>query len=439
MALFNTPSTEKKHTGFLHSVQADIIKWEPEFGMEAELIAHKFEYQDFPNGSQLIVGPSQMAVFVNNMDVGGSGVDGGAGEAQVSTFIGPCRIKLETGNSRFEPFRKIKNALTGGDSGYHCTVYFINTTYMTDLNWGTQDPIVVQDPVEEVNVHVRAHGLFGVHIEHDDEGMSRVYAQKFLRKVVGTKADFSKEDLIAFMRAKILEYVPTLLAKNMVDQQVGVLTISTKLEEFSQAIQGRLVEPFSEFGITLDNFSFHNINVPDSDIAAINEMKIAKKMRHLEAEANADAMDIESAAEARKREREGYTYQQEKGFDVMRDAAQNQGTASTLMGAGMGLGMGFGIGGAMNTGFSNIAQGTLGAMGQPMMGQPMMAQATPVQPQAGQIQCPNCQNILIATAKFCNKCGTKMAPPAEDSFCIECGAKVPAGSKFCLECGTPVQ
>lgn len=31
---------------------------------------------------------------------------------------------------------------------------------------------------------------------------------------------------------------------------------------------------FDEFGLALDIFSFHNINVPDEDLAAINEMKI---------------------------------------------------------------------------------------------------------------------------------------------------------------------
>lgn len=420
----NNPK-EKKHSGILGMFANDVIKWEPEKGSELDVIVHKFEYEDFPNGSQLIVGHSQMAFFVNNMEAGSSGVAGGSGQAQASVFIGPCKIKLDTGNPRFSLFRNFNNALTGGDSAFHCTVYFINTTYLNDLNWGTQSPIVIMDPVEEVNIHVRAQGLFGVHIEQADEALAVVQAMKVLKKIVGTKADFSKNDLIAFMRAKILEYVPTLLASRMIDKNVGILTISKYLKEFSNIIKDDLVEHFNDFGLTLDNFSFNNINAPDEDLQAINEMKIAKKRAQLEAEGTANKMDIESAARARQREREGYTYQQERSFDVMSDAAQNEGMSSNFMGAGMGLGMGLGVGGAMGAGFSNVAQNSIGSIN---------AQATP-DTNADTIECPTCKAKLSPNAKFCASCGNKVS---QAKSCSNCGAALSENAKFCIECGQKV-
>lgn len=420
----NNPK-EKKHSGILGMFANDVIKWEPEKGSELDVIVHKFEYEDFPNGSQLIVGHSQMAFFVNNMEAGSSGVAGGSGQAQASVFIGPCKIKLDTGNPRFSLFRNFNNALTGGDSAFHCTVYFINTTYLNDLNWGTQSPIVIMDPVEEVNIHVRAQGLFGVHIEQADEALAVVQAMKVLKKIVGTKADFSKNDLIAFMRAKILEYVPTLLATRMIDKNVGILTISKYLKEFSNIIKDDLVEHFNDFGLTLDNFSFNNINAPDEDLQAINEMKIAKKRAQLEAEGTANKMDIESAARARQREREGYTYQQERSFDVMSDAAQNEGMSSNFMGAGMGLGMGLGVGGAMGAGFSNVAQNSIGSIN---------AQATP-DTNADTIECPTCKAKLSPNAKFCASCGNKVS---QAKSCSNCGAALSENAKFCIECGQKV-
>lgn len=420
----NNPK-EKKHSGILGMFANDVIKWEPAKGSELDVIVHKFEYEDFPNGSQLIVGHSQMAFFVNNMEAGSSGVAGGSGQAQASVFIGPCKIKLDTGNPRFSLFRNFNNALTGGDSAFHCTVYFINTTYLNDLNWGTQSPIVIMDPVEEVNIHVRAQGLFGVHIEQADEALAVVQAMKVLKKIVGTKADFSKNDLIAFMRAKILEYVPTLLATRMIDKNVGILTISKYLKEFSNIIKDDLVEHFNDFGLTLDNFSFNNINAPDEDLQAINEMKIAKKRAQLEAEGTANKMDIESAARARQREREGYTYQQERSFDVMSDAAQNEGMSSNFMGAGMGLGMGLGVGGAMGAGFSNVAQNSIGSIN---------AQATP-DTNADTIECPTCKAKLSPNAKFCASCGNKVS---QAKSCFNCGAALSENAKFCIECGQKV-
>ena len=427
MALFDKKTDQKQGSkGILGAFSVDVIKWEPETDQEASIISHKFEAEDFPSGSQLIVHPSQMAVFINNLSAGNSLEDNpDEGKTQVAIFVGPCKIKLETGDSRFAPFRRISHALTGGESAYHSSVYFVNTTYMNELTWGTHAPIVVVDPEEEVNVHVRAFGLFGAHIEQTDTSVATIQASKFLRKVVGTRANYTRDELIDFMRSKILEYVPDLLAKNIVDKQISVLKISTHLTEFSVELQEKLAPHFDEFGLTLDNFSFHNINVPEEDLSAINEMKIQKQRAKLEAEGNASKMDIESEARARMRAREGYTYQQEQSFNVLQAAASNEGTSSNFMGAGMGLGMGAGIGGAFGAGMSQIANGMM-APGQ-QQGQP-----APVPPASGGFACPDCGTQLQAGAKYCFNCGKKMEPA---NVCPDCGTELPTGAKFCFSCG----
>lgn len=421
MALFNTnPEAPKKSHGILGAFSVDVIKWEPETDAEASVLVHKFEAEDFPNGSQLIVHPSQIAVFINNLASGNSLKEGPAA-SQVAVFIGPCKVRLETGDSRFAPFRNVSHALTGGESAYHSSVYFINTTYLNDLSWGTHAPVVVVDPEEEINVHVRAFGLFGVHIEQLDTSIAAVQASKFLRKVVGTRADYTRDELINFMRAKILEYVPDLLAKSVIEKQIGVLKISAYLSEFSEDMRAKLEPHFDEFGLTLDNFSFHNINVPDEDLDEINKMKIQKKRNQLEAEGTAAKMDIESAARARMREREGYTYQQEQAYGVMQAAAQNEGTSGTFMGAGMGLGMGVGMGGIFGAGMANVAQGTMGAV------QPVQQPAA-----SDSITCPACRTQLPKGARFCFNCGGKVE---EELLCPDCGTRLVKGAKFCFNCG----
>lgn len=426
MALFSSDNPkEKQHAGILGAFAVDVIKWEPESDKEASIIVHKYEYEDFPNGSYLIVGPSQMAIFTNNLNTGNSLGDDGSGAAQLTTFMGPCKIKLETGDSRFAPFRNLSHTLTGGESAFHSTVYFVNTTYMNELSWGTQAPVVVVDPEEDVNVHVRAYGLFGVHIEQVDTSRAELQARKFLQKVVGTRADYTREELVAFMRAKILEYVPNLLANQIIRQQISVLKISAYLSEFSKTIYDALVEHFDTFGLTLDNFSFHNINVPDEDLRAINEAKIQRKKNQIEAEGTAAKMDIESAARARMREREGYSYQQEQSFGVMKAAAENEGMASNFMGAGMGLGMGFGVGGAFGANMGNIAQNSIAGTD---------VSARPKAPgPAGQKVCPHCGASCEAEAKFCLNCGEKFG--TAEQVCPECGAALTPGAKFCANCG----
>lgn len=413
---------EQHHSGILGAFSVDNIKWEPENDAQASIVVHKFEYEDFPNGSYLFVNASQMAIFTNNIGAGSSSELDGDGQSQVSVFIGPCKIKLDTGDSRFAPFRNISHKLTGGESAFHSTVYFVNTTYMNELLWGTQSPVIVTDPEEEIIVHVRARGMFGVHIEQTDTSIAPIQARKFLQKVVGTRADFTRDELVNFMRAKILEYVPDLLAKAMVEQNVGVLKIATKYREFSEFIKGELLSHFDDFGLSLDNFSFQQIAPLDSDLATIAEMKERKRSARLEAEGNAIAMDIESEALARKREREGYSYAQEHAFDVMQTAAANEGTPSTFMGAGMGLGMGFGMGGAFGAGMNNLAQTTMAAVNQ--------APTAPA-PASG-VKCSACGNVNAEGAKFCMKCGQKLETGLT---CPQCGKIAPMGAKFCMECG----
>lgn len=449
MSLFssNNPK-EKQNDGALGAFAVDVIKWEPESDKEAEIIAHKYQYEDFPNGSYLVVGPSQMALFVNNISAGSSTETSHDGDAQVDVFSGPCKIKLDTGDSRFAPFRNLTHALTGGESAFHSTVYFINTTYMTDLLWGTRNPTPLVDPEEEVNIHVRAQGMFGAHIEHEDPTVAAENAYTFIRKVVGTRADYTQDELREYMRAKIDEYVPDLLANAIVRENIGILKINAYLRDFSEKIHAELIPHFAEFGVVLDNFSFHNINAPDEDLRLVNEAKIRRKQNQLEAEGNAKKMDIESEAMARKRAREGYTYQQEQSFNVMGAAASNEGTSGGVMGAGMGLGMGFGIGGAVQQGMQAVTQ-TAGMNAAVNASTPQMVAC----PSCGQSNpegakfclncgtkmivaaCPNCGKPIVPGAKFCLECGTRLSP----AVCPNCGKEITPGAKFCLECGTSLQ
>lgn len=421
MGLFHSDNPkEKQHKGILGAFAVDVIKWEPEEASEASLIVHKFEYEDFPNGSFLIVAASQMAVFTNHMGAGSSLEERG-GDSQLSIFTGPCKIKLDTGDSRFAPFRNIGHALTGGESEFHSSVYFINTTYMNELLWGTQQPILLQDPEEEVNIHVRANGMFGVHLEQTDTSIAASWVRRFLQKVVGTRANYSRQELISFMRAKILEYVPDLLGKEMIDKNVGILKISKYLSEFSGTIFEKMKSHFEDIGLVLDNFSFHSINVPDEDLEAINEMKVKRKRDQLDAEGNAKRMDIESEARARMRAREGYSYQQEEAFKVLQSAAANEGMSSTFMGAGMGLGMGTMMGAGLGAGMGSIANAAF-------QNANLMESGT----KQG-IVCKACGNTNGESAKFCLNCGEKLV--ADGKKCTDCGADLPEGAKFCVNCG----
>ena len=104
VALFssNNPK-EKQHSGILGAFSVDVIKWEPESDQEASVIVHKYEYEDFPNGSYLIVGPSQMAVFTNNLNAGNS-LEDDAPIPKVDIELLPAKSSWRPATAALRPF-----------------------------------------------------------------------------------------------------------------------------------------------------------------------------------------------------------------------------------------------------------------------------------------------------------------------------------------------
>ncbi len=387
----------------------DIVKWDPEGPDAKEILVYKHEAEDFNTHTQLIVHSSQEAILYKD------GIDLDVFDAG--------RHTLSTNNIPL--LRKLVNIPTGGESPFHCEVYFINKIHLQDLKWGTTEPILVEDPIENVNVHLRANGYIGATITD---------GRKFMRKVVGTRGAYTRTEFADYLRAKLIERVKGTLGEVLVAKKIGVLNISALMTPLSDELKAQMTPFFADYGIELVNFSFNSIMPLEEDLRMVNEAKIAAKRA-----------DLESAARARMREREGYTYQQEHSFDVLKTAAKNEGMAGSMMGTGMGLGMGFGIGGAFGAGMGTMGQQidvsntqrpktvacsncgnpvAEGAKFCPNCGKPV--------PAPGTILCPKCSAVLPEGAKFCSNCGAKLS-----NTCVKCGKELPVGAKFCDGCGAP--
>lgn len=48
------------------------------------------------------------------------------------------------------------------------------------------------------------------------------------------------------------------------------------------------------------------------------------------------------------------------------------------------------------------------------------------------VGCPNCRTLNAQGARFCQQCGTSLAP----NSCKQCNAQLQPGTKFCGQCGT---
>ena len=309
------------------------------------------------NWTQLIVQEAQEAILFR--------------DGQALDLFGPGRYTLSTEN--VPVLRHLLNLPTGGESPFKAWVWFINKVNVLDVKWGTQTPILLRDPEYQVPLPVRAYGQFGIRVKE---------SRQFLLKLADTRTQITREDLVSSFRGLLLSRIGDMIATYISQKKITIFDISAYLQDMSDEAVEALRPVFNEYGIESVNFFFGSINVPDDD-EAVKDLKRAMSERA--------RMDLK-----------GYTYQQERSFDVLETAAQDaggEGSGSSLMGAGVGLGTAMGLGGAI---------GQMAAQ----MGQYISQGAQPasptVTPSASDVNCPKCGKSCPPASSFCPACGARL-------------------------------
>ena len=318
---------------------ADIIKYE---GDNTTFI-WKHPCEDFNSLTQLIVHESQEAVFMMN--------------GQALDLFGPGRYTLETQN--IPMIGKALNRATDGKTSFHCEVYFINKTEQMAIKWGTDNKVQFMEPTYNFPISIGASGEMSLRAED---------SRKLLLKLVGTENLLSQENLTRYFRAFLMTKVKSYLAQVIREQKISIFEIDERLSDLSAALIKLLKIDFLDYGVALERFFVTTIVKPDGDAsyekfkslhfrqyADIAEAKLRQQTAVIDAETEAQKTVIASQAMATKRAQEGYTYQQERGFDVAQDVAQNEAVGEfTNMGVGFGTMAGVGgavggiVGGAVN-------------------------------------------------------------------------------------------
>ena len=325
---------------------ADIIKYE---GDNTTFI-WKHPCEDFNSLTQLIVHESQEAIFFMN--------------GQALDLFGAGRYTLETQN--IPKISKFLNRVTGDKTPFHCEVYFINKTEQMSIKWGTDSKVQYIDPKYGFPLAIGASGEMSLRVED---------SRKLLIKLVGTENYLGQQKLIGFFRAFLMTRVKTYIAQVIKLNAINIFEIDENLTAFSDDIKKLLVPDFADYGISLERFFVTNIVKPDGDrqyekfkelhfrqYADIAEAKLRQQTDLIYAQTEAQKVVIDSQAQATKRAQEGYTYAQERGFDVAEKVATNEAVGQfTNMGVGLGTMAGVGgavggvVGGAVNNAM-NMAQ-----------------------------------------------------------------------------------
>src|SRR4051794_8942061 len=272
----------------------DLIEWMDD---SHDTLAWRFPRynNEIKNGAQLIVREGQRAVFVYR--------------GQLADTFDPGPHELTTENLPI--LSTLQGWKHGFNSPFRSEVYFINTRPVTDLRWGTPQPVTVRDP-DFGMVQVRANGLCVVRIAD---------VEVFLKQVIGTDSDVQAEEIAELLRRVItLAFSDMVLATGLgaIDLQGRQVELSGKLKDF---VAERVD---NEFGLVVTDVTM-NISLPE-EITQAMTAGVARGVEEKGYLTNLGPMD---------------RYQQVKAADAMLAAAGNPGGSAMgeMMQAGLGMAM----------------------------------------------------------------------------------------------------
>jgi membrane protease subunit (stomatin/prohibitin family) len=211
----------------------------------------KFPSENLRLGTQLVVKPAQVALFVYR--------------GKICDELKEGTITLDTGNIPL--LTSVTSLPFGGDSPFQAEVWFVNLISKLDNKWGTMRPIQLEDPKYGLVVAVRAFGQFGFRIGNP---------RKFLEAITGTAKVFTAEQIVEYFKGVVLQAVNVSLGRAFVKEKISVLEAAVHLEGLAKHCSERIQAELARFGVELVNFFFHSINIPDED-ASYQRLKVIKE------------------------------------------------------------------------------------------------------------------------------------------------------------------
>jgi membrane protease subunit (stomatin/prohibitin family) len=273
---------------FLSGQFIDVIHWTDD---TRDTLVWRFEREghEIKYGAKLTVREGQAAVFVH--------------EGQLADVFTPGLYMLETNNLPI--LTSLQHWDHGFRSPFKSEIYFVNTTRIGNLKWGTKNPIICRDP-EFGPVRLRAFGTYAIRVT--DPG-------RFMTEIVGTDGEFTKDEISFQIRNILVQEISRVLASS----GIPVLDMAANTADLAKLVVKAIEPTLAAYGLSIPEFYIENISLPEE------VERVLDKRTSMGIVGDLGRFAKFSAAEA------------------MTRAAENPGAA----GAGMGMGIGMAMGGAV--------------------------------------------------------------------------------------------
>ena len=212
----------------------DIVEWVDD---SQHTLVWRFPryHNQIKNGAELIVRPGQVAIFVHR--------------GQLADVFEPGHYQLTTDNLPI--LGTLQGWKHGFDSPFKSEVYFVSTRQITDLKWGTPNPIMLRDP-DFGPIRLRAFGTYT---------LKAIEPRALLQELVGTDSVFEADEVTELLRSIISSAFADMLG----EEQIAALDLASNYRELSEKLR---VLAFSrvddEYGLDIPQLYIVNISLPEA-------------------------------------------------------------------------------------------------------------------------------------------------------------------------------
>lgn len=263
----------------------DIIEWLDDSN---QTLVWRFpRYQnEIKQGAQLIVRPGQAAVFVHH--------------GQLADVFRDGTHTLETGNLPL--LSTLAGWKHGFDSPFRCEVYFVSTKQLTDLKWGTPNPIMLRD-ADFGPIRLRAFGTYA---------LKAMDPEIILRELVGTDGDFQADEVTELLRSIINNSFADIIGQ----ANIPALDLAAHYRELSDKLRQEVASRIDdEYGLEIPLLTIVNISLPEAVEKALDTRSTMGVLGDMD------------------------RYQQFQMAQALTAAAENPGGGGAAAGLGLGMGM----------------------------------------------------------------------------------------------------
>lgn len=372
---------------FLKGEFLEVVHWED---ASSDTMVYKFpmtDKQQIKENAQLIVRPSQVAIFVY--------------QGQIADVYEPGKYTLHTDTMPI--LTSLSNWKFLFENHFKTDVYFVNTKQFINQKWGTTNPIMMRD-AEFGILRLRGFGVYSFKVADP---------VTFLKEVFGSNKFYTVDQVNEHLKSLIVSTISDILG----EAKVPAIDLATQYDEIGAIARTKVDERFGPYGLTLSDFAIENISLPESVEQAIDkrsQMGALGDLNH---------------------------YMKFQAAEAMRDAAQNEGGGMASMGAGIGAGAG--IGKMMADAMSGVSSPAQPQASSTASVAKVTCSNCNAQVNEGVNFCPECGNGMVnkcihcqaalkGKPKFCPECGGNQEVK---SACPSCNEPLEGAPKFCPHCG----